>query len=199
MMERISMPGGIELSRIVYGMWRVGDDADTSPPHIRAKIEACLDQGITTIIVEQNAVRALELADRSVILDTGSIVFDGTAAEVLEKSAADGSGSTSDRSPCGEHHDEAEIVVKLFQGVHDPSVCLRRDGAGRAALDRNYVVLAHQKLQLRLQVVGAGQHRRLDVVALAAVGAGGEKIDPGPAGDLPGHRHRISPGPDTGG
>ncbi|MBY6046518.1 ABC transporter ATP-binding protein [Vannielia litorea] len=42
------------------------------------------EQGITTIIVEQNAVRALELADRAVILDTGQIVFDGTAAEVLE-------------------------------------------------------------------------------------------------------------------
>ena len=42
------------------------------------------EQGITTVIVEQNAVRALELADRSVILDTGSVVFDGAAAEVLE-------------------------------------------------------------------------------------------------------------------
>ena len=42
------------------------------------------DQGITTILVEQNAVRALQLADRAVILDTGGIVFDGTAAEVLE-------------------------------------------------------------------------------------------------------------------
>lgn len=42
------------------------------------------EQGITTIIVEQNAVRALELADRAVILDTGSIVFDGAASEVLE-------------------------------------------------------------------------------------------------------------------
>ena len=42
------------------------------------------EQGMTTIIVEQNAVRALELADRSVILDTGSVVFDGTAKEVLE-------------------------------------------------------------------------------------------------------------------
>lgn len=41
-------------------------------------------QGITTVIVEQNAVRALELADRAVILDTGGIAFDGTAAEVLE-------------------------------------------------------------------------------------------------------------------
>ena len=41
-------------------------------------------QGITTIIVEQNAVRALQLSDRAIILDTGSIVFDGTAAEVLE-------------------------------------------------------------------------------------------------------------------
>ncbi|MCV6586375.1 MAG: ABC transporter ATP-binding protein [Marinibacterium sp.] len=42
------------------------------------------EQGMTTIIVEQNAVRALELADRAVILDTGGIVFDGSAAEVLQ-------------------------------------------------------------------------------------------------------------------
>lgn len=49
MTERKTLPGGIELSRIIYGMWRVGDDSDTSPGHIRAKIEACLEQGITTI------------------------------------------------------------------------------------------------------------------------------------------------------
>jgi branched-chain amino acid transport system ATP-binding protein len=42
------------------------------------------EQGITTVIVEQNAVRALELADRAVILDTGNVVYDGSAAEVLE-------------------------------------------------------------------------------------------------------------------
>jgi len=42
------------------------------------------EQGITTVIVEQNAVRALQLADRAVILDTGTVVFDGTAQEVLE-------------------------------------------------------------------------------------------------------------------
>ncbi|MHA6324941.1 ABC transporter ATP-binding protein [Roseivivax sp. CAU 1753] len=42
------------------------------------------EQGMTTIIVEQNAVRALQLADRAIILDTGSVVFDGTAAEVLD-------------------------------------------------------------------------------------------------------------------
>ncbi len=40
--------------------------------------------GITTIIVEQNAVAALRLADRALILDTGEIVFDGTAQEVLD-------------------------------------------------------------------------------------------------------------------
>lgn len=42
------------------------------------------DQGITTVIVEQNAVAALKLADRAVILDTGSVVYDGSAQEVLE-------------------------------------------------------------------------------------------------------------------
>lgn len=40
--------------------------------------------GITTIIVEQNAIAALQLADRALILDMGEIVFDGTAREVLE-------------------------------------------------------------------------------------------------------------------
>lgn len=40
--------------------------------------------GITTIIVEQNAVAALRLADRALILDTGKIVFDGSAQEVLD-------------------------------------------------------------------------------------------------------------------
>ena len=42
------------------------------------------DQGITTVIVEKNAVAALKLADRAVILDTGTVVYDGSAQEVLE-------------------------------------------------------------------------------------------------------------------
>ncbi len=40
-------------------------------------------EGITTIIVEQNAIAALELADRAVILDMGQVVFAGPAGEVL--------------------------------------------------------------------------------------------------------------------
>src|SRR6056297_819005 len=51
---------------------------------IEKTLRVIKEQGMTTIIVEQNAIRALELADRAVILDTGGIVFDGTAAEVLE-------------------------------------------------------------------------------------------------------------------
>ncbi len=51
---------------------------------IEKTLQTIKAQGITTIIVEQNAVRALELADRSVIMDTGSVVFDGHAKEVLD-------------------------------------------------------------------------------------------------------------------
>jgi len=40
--------------------------------------------GITTVIVEQNAIAALKLADRAVILDTGEVAFAGTAQEVLD-------------------------------------------------------------------------------------------------------------------
>jgi predicted oxidoreductase len=47
-MERVAL-GPVTLSRLVYGMWRLGDDADTSSGHVQAKIETCLAQGITTM------------------------------------------------------------------------------------------------------------------------------------------------------
>ena len=60
-------------------------------PVIVDKIEEALVEikklGLTTVLVEQNAVRALKLADRAVILDTGTVVFDGSATEVLEDAA----------------------------------------------------------------------------------------------------------------
>lgn len=57
-------------------------------PQIVREIEKIVEQvknmGITTIIVEQNAVAALELADRAIILDMGEVVYTGTAKEVLD-------------------------------------------------------------------------------------------------------------------
>ena len=57
-------------------------------PVIVQEIEKTLhyirEQGMTTIIVEQNAVAALQLADRAVILDTGQLVYEGAAQEVLD-------------------------------------------------------------------------------------------------------------------
>ena len=47
-MDRVTLAPKLEMSRIVYGMWRLGDDTDTSVAHVQAKIHACLDQGITT-------------------------------------------------------------------------------------------------------------------------------------------------------
>ncbi len=56
-------------------------------PVIVQEIERILEGvkalGITTIIVEQNAIAALQLADRAVILDMGEVVFTGAASEVL--------------------------------------------------------------------------------------------------------------------
>ncbi|MCP4790969.1 MAG: ABC transporter ATP-binding protein [Gammaproteobacteria bacterium] len=60
-------------------------------PVIVQEIERMLQEvkqmGITTIIVEQNAVAALKLADHAIIIDTGEIVFTGTAQEVLDNQA----------------------------------------------------------------------------------------------------------------
>ena len=47
-MDRVNLSSSLEFSRIIYGMWRLADDADTSIKHIDAKINSCLDQGITT-------------------------------------------------------------------------------------------------------------------------------------------------------
>ena len=48
-MDRVSLTNDVSLSRIVYGMWRLSDDQDTSTAHVQAKIEACLEQGITSM------------------------------------------------------------------------------------------------------------------------------------------------------
>jgi predicted oxidoreductase len=47
-MERIELAEGLAFSRLVYGMWRLADDGDTSVKHVDAKINGALDQGITT-------------------------------------------------------------------------------------------------------------------------------------------------------
>jgi len=57
-------------------------------PVIVREIEKILEEikelGFTTIIVEQNAIAALHLSDRALILDMGEVVFDGTAKDVIE-------------------------------------------------------------------------------------------------------------------
>ena len=51
---------------------------------IEKTLQAIKDQSVTTVFVKQNDIRALNLADLSVILDTGSVFFDGSAKEVLD-------------------------------------------------------------------------------------------------------------------
>lgn len=51
---------------------------------IEKTLETIKTLGMTTVIVEQNAIAALHLADRAIILDMGQVVFDGTAQEVLD-------------------------------------------------------------------------------------------------------------------
>jgi branched-chain amino acid transport system ATP-binding protein len=57
-------------------------------PQIVAEIEALLieikQNGLTVIVVEQNAVAALRIADRCTILDNGAVVFQGAPSDVLE-------------------------------------------------------------------------------------------------------------------
>lgn len=48
----------------------------------RVITQLCRDQGMTILLVEQNASRALEIADYGYIMENGRVVLDGTSAEL---------------------------------------------------------------------------------------------------------------------
>ena len=68
--------------------WSPGKCSVMMAPVIVQEIERILEEikqiGITTILVEQNAIAALHLADRAIILEMGEIVFDGTAQQIID-------------------------------------------------------------------------------------------------------------------
>ncbi len=47
-------------------------------------IRAVSESGTTVLLVEQNAKKALSIADRAYVLETGKIVLSGDAKELLE-------------------------------------------------------------------------------------------------------------------
>jgi len=47
-------------------------------------IEEVSAQGVTVLLVEQNAKKALSIADRAYVLETGRVVMSGPAKELME-------------------------------------------------------------------------------------------------------------------
>ena len=60
-MERVNLSSSSSISRIIYGMWRLADDINTSSKHISNKVNLCLSQGITSF--DQAAVYGLYSAE----------------------------------------------------------------------------------------------------------------------------------------
>jgi branched-chain amino acid transport system ATP-binding protein len=50
---------------------------------IFSKFEELKKQGLGLLIVEQNAILALEISDRAYVLETGTLTLSGTGAELL--------------------------------------------------------------------------------------------------------------------
>ena len=48
-------------------------------------IKEVSDSGTTVLLVEQNAKKALSIADRAYVLETGSITLEGKASDLLEQ------------------------------------------------------------------------------------------------------------------
>jgi len=93
--EAVTMSGGeqqmLAVARVLardIKLLLLDEPYEGLAPVIVQEIERILqgvkELGMTTIIVEQNAVAALKLADRAIILDMGEVAFTGTAQEVLD-------------------------------------------------------------------------------------------------------------------
>jgi branched-chain amino acid transport system ATP-binding protein len=50
--------------------------------HVLAIVRMLRDEGLTILLVEQNAGAALAIADRAYVLETGRVAFDGSAADI---------------------------------------------------------------------------------------------------------------------
>jgi branched-chain amino acid transport system ATP-binding protein len=98
MQEAVTLSGGeqqmLAVARVLardVKLLLLDEPYEGLAPVVVREIEKILQEvrrlGFTTIIVEQNAVAALNLADRAVILDMGEVVFDGSARDVLDDTA----------------------------------------------------------------------------------------------------------------
>jgi branched-chain amino acid transport system ATP-binding protein len=56
---------------------------------IFAVIQKVRNEGGTVLLVEQNARQALEIADRGYVLETGSIILEGSARELRTNEAVE--------------------------------------------------------------------------------------------------------------
>lgn len=130
-MERIELTDDLSVSRIAYGMWRLADGGDTSAPSVQAKVEACLDQGITTI----------DHAD----------IYGGYTVEGLFGAALKASPSLRDRieivtkcdivAPVGRH---AGARVKYYDTSTDHLVAAVETSLRELSTDRIDVLLIHR-------------------------------------------------------
>jgi branched-chain amino acid transport system ATP-binding protein len=46
-------------------------------------LEALRNDGLTLVLVEESSVRALDFADRAIVMRGGNVLFEGTATDVL--------------------------------------------------------------------------------------------------------------------
>ena len=67
-------------------------------------------QGVTILLVEQNANMALKAADRGYVMETGRITINGTAKELSERTEATARGKPSSHS----HRDSSRSLSEIF-------------------------------------------------------------------------------------
>jgi len=127
-MQKIALSANLQVSPIAYGLWRSTDDPDQSNKHLQQKIEACLEQGITTF----------DQAD----------IYGGYSAETLL-------GNTFKKAP--QLRDQMEIITKCNivapTGIHSDKRVKHYNSSPayiNAAVERSLREMAIDRIDLLL-------------------------------------------------
>lgn len=142
-MKRIPLTEDLSFSQIAYGMWRLDEADDTSPAAVQAKIEACLEQGITTIdqadiygaytseAILGAALKGTDLRDRIELVTKCDIVINSDRFPDVRVKHYDTSPEYVTRALEGSLRDMGTDHVDLLL-IHRPDPLMDHEATGRA-------------------------------------------------------------------
>ena len=97
------------------------------------------DLGLTVLLVEQNAIATLQIADRAYVMETGEIILEGDAADLMHNPEVK-------RAYLGKGANQAVLAMSIFDRRYEP---MSRAELEQLQLERLQALLARLRRNVR--------------------------------------------------